>query len=566
MPRLNVEYRGNQLTEFDLDSALNKNPQLILVDEMAHTNVPGLRHEKRWQDIKELLQRGIDVYTTLNVQHIESLKDDVATIIDAPIQETVPDTMLEMAYMIILVDLPTEELLKRLQEGKVYYPAQALLAQKNFFRKGNLNALRELALRITANQVSKQVNAYRQEEGIESIWATQDKIVVCVNANKDSAKLIRAAYRTATNFNAQWLAVYVETPGLKLSQEQSNSAIQQLHFANQLGAETHVLSGLDIVTEIINFAREQNVTQIMIWKNICSRFKSLWQGNKVAKLISKAGDIDVYVMQGHSEQTIKEGTHKAKLTLPGKMYWFAVGVVGLVTLINFLIYPFVTSASLMMIYLLGVTVIAYIGQTGPSIVGSVLSILAFDFFFIPPFYSFAVADIEYFFSLIVMLVVTQIISYLMLMTRHQITATRNLERQTSYLYSLSSQLAGTRGVNNLVGKAQEYLSQIFASEIHIFLDPNHPQPTNNAGETIGPNEKSIVQWVLDVGQSAGCGTETFSFSKALFMPMKTYKNIIGVIKVLPNTEQFFTAGQIWLLEKCVSEIALAIEADKIING
>jgi two-component system sensor histidine kinase KdpD len=295
LPRLQVDYRGNKLSEFDLDGALKRNPRLILVDEMAHTNVPGQRNAKRWQDIEELISRGIDVYTTLNVQHIESLNDDVSQIINAPIQETVPDLMLEKANTILLVDLPPEDLLKRLQEGKVYYPTRAAFAIKNFFRKGNLIALRELALRIAADRVSKQVQVYRHEEEIQPIWATNEKLLVCVGPGKEALKLIRSACRMATSLNANWFAVYVETPELHSSSGTAERVIEYLKFAEQLGADTKLLSGDNVVTEVINFARAQNITQILIWKKIRSRLKSLFHQSLADELLRQSKEIDVHI-------------------------------------------------------------------------------------------------------------------------------------------------------------------------------------------------------------------------------------------------------------------------------
>jgi two-component system, OmpR family, sensor histidine kinase KdpD len=297
LPRIQIDYRGNTLSEFNLDGALKRNPRLILVDEMAHTNVPGQRNAKRWQDIEELLSCGMDVYTTLNVQHIESLKDSVSNIISAPVQETVPDPMLEQANMILLVDLPPEDLLKRLQEGKVYFPKQAELARKNFFRKGNLIALRELALRITADRVGRQLQEYRHEEGIQDIWATNEKLLVCAGPGKEALTLIRSACQKATRTNAKWFAIYVENPDAPIPSADSKNGISNLKFAEQLGAEIKVLSGINIVKEILFFARSQNVTQIMIGKYIHPRFINLFHRSGVDELIRNSNEIEICVVR-----------------------------------------------------------------------------------------------------------------------------------------------------------------------------------------------------------------------------------------------------------------------------
>jgi two-component system sensor histidine kinase KdpD len=326
LPRKSITYRDKTFTEFDLDAALNRDPGLLLVDEMAHTNAPGTRHEKRWQDIKELLDRGIDVYTTLNVQHIESLNDDVAQIIQIPIKETVPDSMLEMADTIELVDLPPETLLKRLKEGKVYFPEQAQIAAENFFRKGNLIALRELALRITAELVSTQVLLYRQGKGITHIWPIKDKILVCVGPGPESLKLIRGAKRLAVSLQAEWLAVYIDTAKGQSANETRNKAIQNLRFAEQLGADQiHILTGFDIVKEILNFAKEQNITQIMIWKRIRTRWRDVFFRNLADEIVRNSGEIDVYIMTGEREpETPLKNTLPKKKNIPWKNYVFSI--------------------------------------------------------------------------------------------------------------------------------------------------------------------------------------------------------------------------------------------------
>lgn len=360
LPRLTIDYHGQELYEFDLDAALNRDPGLVLIDEMAHTNVPGLRHAKRWQDIKEMLDRGIDVYTTLNVQHIESLNDIVSQIINIRIKETVPDSMLELADTIELVDLPPEDLLKRLHEGKVYFAEQAEIAAENFFRKGNLIALRELALRITAEHVSTQVLLYRQGQGIKHIWPTKDKILVCVGSRAESAKLIRSARRMATKLQAEWIAVHVDTPRIQLSEEESNTAIQNLRLAEKLGAETRILTGFDVVTEVINFAREQNITMIMIWKQIRSRLRDFIFSSLADELTRHSSEIDIYVitselneekpLENYPIYPIEQQTKKKPV--PWRIYGISLATVVLTTLINISLFPAVGSNNLMIIYLI----------------------------------------------------------------------------------------------------------------------------------------------------------------------------------------------------------------------
>lgn len=564
LPRQSVNYRGTTSLELNLDAVLERDPGLILIDEMAHSNAPGLRHAKRWQDIQEILDRGIDVYTTLNVQHIESLKDTVAQIIQAPIRETVPDSMIALANTIELVDLPPEELLKRLQDGKIYIPRQAELATEHFFRKGNLIALRELALRITAERVGTDVLLYRQSEGITQIWPTKEKILVCVGPKIESLKLIRAAKRIASSLQAEWIAVYVDTPRLQSSTRQRNSAIQNLRLAEQLGAITHVLTGFDIVKEIINFAHEQNVTQIMVLKHIVTRWRGWFHRNLADEILRHTGEIDVYIMTGDSNELPTR-----KIQFPQVSSWKScvsmLGIVTLTTLFNLLLYPLVGASNLVMVYLLGVVVVARFGQVGPTILASILSVLAYDFFFVSPVYSFAVSDSEYYFTLFVMLIVAQIIGYLTILARRQDASARLIQHQTMALYTLSRQLTKTRGVNQLVALGTRYIADEFNCDVIALLpDKTHLEvlARDQSHQVLDAKEKSIAQWVYDMGQAAGLGTDTLSFSKALYLPLLAAQGSIGVLRIQPKSQQLFTPEQMGLLESCVHHVALAIEVDR----
>lgn len=570
LPKQVIDYHGKKLLEFDLNAALKRQPGLILIDEMAHTNAPDLQHAKRWQDIKELLDRGINVYTTLNVQHIESLKDDVSQIIHAPIKETVPDSMIDEANTIELVDLPPDELLKRLHAGKIYIANQAELAAELFFREGNLIALRELALRTTAQRVGKQVLFYRQGQGISHIWPTKDKILVCVGPDAESLKLIRSASRMAKSLHAEWIAVYVDTSQSNISEEIRNNAIQNLRFAEQQGAETRVLFGFDIVKEVMNFAREENVTQIMLWRHIRKRWRDLVFRNLADEMVRSSGEIDVYIMTGEPGEVKSSKIIPSKKSVPWKIYGISMGIITLATIIDFLLYPFAATTNLVMVYLLGVTFISLFGQIGPSILASVLSVLAYDFFFIPPFYSFAVTDIQYFFTLIVMLLVAQVISQLTILKRSQAEAARLNERQTSILYKLSRQLARTRGTDKLLNTGVKYIAVAFNAKVIALLPKNNHlivrSASNGIEKKLSPKEISIAQWSYDLGQVAGKGTDTLSGADSFYMPLIGKKKTLGVLQITSNLpNHLFTSVQMRLLDICGNQIALAIEVDRSQN-
>ncbi|CAM3064148.1 osmosensitive K+ channel His-kinase sensor [Legionella steigerwaltii] len=564
LPKVTIDYHGKQLQEFDLDAALKRNPGLILMDEMAHTNVSGVRHKKRWQDIKELLDRGIDVCTTLNVQHIESLNDDVSQIIHAPVQETVPDAMIERANTIELVDLAPEDLLKRLSEGKVYVPKQARLAAEFYFRKGNLMALRELALRTLAKRVNTQVLLYRQGQGIKHIWPIMEKILVCVGPGPESHKLIRAAKRMATSLQADWIAVYVDSTRVQLSRTQRNQAIKNLFFAEQLGAETHILMGYDLVKEIINFSREQNVTLIMICKQIRTRWRNFFFRILADEILRYSGEIDVYTM------TIASKKSSEKSLLKPKTSWFyyllSTGIVAITTFLNYLIYPLVNETSLTLVYLIGMICIALLGRTGPAIAGIILSILAYDYLFIPPYYSFFISQSDYFFTLIMMFIMALIICQLTLVTRRQSEIARLAEYQTSALYTLSRRLSRTRGIVRLLRTGVNYISEIFHCEIIALLPKNGQlvvRASAKSHQELDEKEYSIAQWVFELGQKAGWGTDTLSFSNALFIPLLGARGTMGVLRVQPTKNSDYTPEKIQLLESCANQIALAIEVDNL---
>jgi two-component system sensor histidine kinase KdpD len=567
LPRQEIEYRGKKLLEFDIDLALKRSPAIILIDEMAHSNAPGMRHKKRWQDIKEMLDRGIDVSTTMNVQHVESLNDIVAKILHFQVHETVPDSMLEMADSIELVDLPPDDLLKRLEQGKVYFPAQAEIAAERFFRKGNLIGLRELALRVTAEHVGEQVFLYGQEEGFEHISTTKEKILVCIGPGEESVKLIRVARRMATTLQAHWIAVHIDAVRLQLSEEERNRAIEHLRLAEQLGADTRILTGYDVVKEIINFAHDENITQIVIWKRIRPRWRELLFGSLADEVLRYSGDIDVYVMTGDLDKT--EAHHKKTTPpkTPWKVYLIALALIAFATLLNFILFPYLSASNLIMMYLVAVTIVALYGKLGPSILASFLSVICYDFFFIPPFYSLYVAHVQYSFTLLVMLLVSQVISNLTIFNRHQAEIARLAEYHTAALYTLSRQLAHTRGVDKLLDIAVNYLGEVFQSDVQALLPEKGSlvvMASFGQKHEISAKEEGVVQWVYELGQMAGLGTDTLPVADAIYVPMRATEGSIGVFRLHPlQPERLFTPDQMRLLDACSNQIALALEVDRL---
>lgn len=564
LPLQTILYRDKKYNEFDLDAALKRAPGLILVDEMAHTNVPGLRHEKRWQDIKELLDRGIDVYTTLNVQHIESLKDDVAQIIQAPVKETVPDFMLELANTIELVDLPPEDLLKRLQEGKIYFPEQASLAAAHFFRKGNLIALRELALRVTANRVDSDVLSYRKASGIQAIWPTTDKILVCVGPDSQSLKLIRIAKKLANSLQAEWMAVYVDTPSVFLSKTKRNLAIQNLRLAEQLGAMTHVLMGRDIVKELLKFARDANVTQIILSKDRSSSWRRLFRRRLADELIAHSGEMNIYIVGNH-KFTDSNPLLVDYSAIAWPYYGLSFLLIGLVSVCGMFFPSILTSNVVILCYLLMVTFIAVLGRPGPAILASFLSVLAYDYFFVSPIFHLKVLSANSLVSLSIMFIVSLLMTYWMVLKYRETKTARQIQQQIRASYDFSQKLLKTRELQDLLMLGAQYIGQYLSSHVLILLPKGgqlEVQATYPLYLNLNEKDRGMAQWVFEMAQSAGLGTDTLSSSPALYIPLHTPSQpAIGVLKIQPTDKQLFSPEQLRALESFVNQLALALEVD-----
>ena len=572
LPRQEVPYHNVTLQEFDLDAALARKPALLLVDEFAHTNAPGSRHAKRWQDVQELLDRGIDVYTTLNVQHVESLNDIVAQITGITVRETVPDSSFERADEVELVDLPPEDLLQRLREGKVYMAEQAGRAAQHFFRPGNLTALRELALRATADRVNAQVQSIRQEEAMGATWPTAERFLVCVGPSPTSARLIRTTRRMAAGLHAEWIAAYVQTPSqMRLPEKERARAIQNLRLAEQLGGETTTLTGTRFAEEVINYAQARNVTKIVIGKPLRPRWRDMLLGSPVDELVRKSGDIDIYVIRGGAEEKVPASTGQGAgmpRTREPKAYLAALAIVAMCTGICWLVSSHLDPINLVMIYLLGVVAVASRFGRGPAALASVLSVLAFDYFFIAPQFSFAVNDTQYLITFIAMLAVALVISTLTVRNRRQAEMARLRERRTAALHSLSQHLARTRGSDPLLEVAVQHIAEIFESQVVALLPDESGALEIRAGYkadfALSAKERSVAHWVYDLGQMAGRGTQTLSLAEALYVPLRAAGVPRGVLGVRPaDPNRLLVPEQLHLLEAFANQAALALERDRL---
>jgi two-component system sensor histidine kinase KdpD len=576
LPPLQLEHRGIALTEFDLDGALARHPQLLLVDELAHSNHPGARHPKRWHDIEELLNAGIDVYTTVNVQHIESLNDVVAQITGVQVRETVPDQVFAAADDVELVDLTPDELLERLAEGKVYASDKARQAAQGFFRKGNLIALRQLALRATADRVDAAMREYRDHHAISDTWATTDRVLVCVGPDPLSARLVRAARRMASAMHAQWLAVYVETPSLaRLPQSARDGILNTLKLAEQLGAETANLSGESVAGALLDFARQRNVSRIIVGKPTRSGWLARHKHSLVDELIDRSGTIDVYVITGEAgaESPVPPRIPMRNSRWPA--YLKALAVVAVATLVCSQINDLFERTNVVMVYLLGTVIVAAKFGRGPSALAAVLSVALFDFLFVPPLFSFAVSDTQYVITFGVMLATALLISNLAALGKRQASVARQRERRTAELYALSRELSRRRGLDELAKFLVRHVLASVDGEAAVLLpdadgkiqDPTHfcdrgaeRTPSSVSRMPVPGNDLGIAQWAYDHGSKAGLNTDTLASASAIYLPLNALKRCIGVLGLRPTeARQLAIPEQMHLVEALVNQAAVAME-------
>lgn len=566
LPRQRLPHQGRRVEEFDLDAALARHPALILMDELAHTNAPGSRHPKRWQDVEELLEAGIDVFTTVNVQHIESLNDVVSGITGIKVRETVPDPFFDSADEVVLVDLPPDDLRQRLREGKVYLGGQAERAIENFFRKGNLIALRELALRCTADRVDEQMRAWRDRQGMEKVWHTRDAILLCVGHSGDNEKLVRTAARLATRLGSVWHAVYVETPGLRrLPEHQRRSILRALRLAQELGAETATLSDPAEEKAILRYAREHNLGKIVIGRRTGRR---KWSMNSFAERLAQRGpDLDLLIVAledkplpaAISQNDNRPSWERWQVQLRGGLV--AVAMCAFITLFASHFLMAFEAANLVMLYLLGVVIIALFWGRWPSVLATVINVLSFDLFFVAPRGTLAVSDVQYILTFAVMLTVGLVIGNLTAGVRYQARIARYREQRTRHLYEMSKALAQGRSDQDIAQTSEQFIHSTFYARSQVLL-PNaqgHLTPVTT-GNDVTPWDEAIARWSFDKGQPAGAGTDTLPGVPYLILPLKTGEKSLGVLIVEPgNLRQLMIPEQQRLLETCTLLVATALE-------
>ncbi|MEW6616099.1 MAG: DUF4118 domain-containing protein [Thermodesulfobacteriota bacterium] len=564
IPRRKMEYRSTMFEEMDLDAILSRKPQLVLVDELAHTNVPGSRHAKRYQDVLELLDAGIDVYTTINVQHLESRSDAVHQITGVVMHETVPDSIFDRADEIELVDITPDELLKRLAEGKVYVPDKAQLAAQKFFRRGNLTALREMSLRLTAQHVDQQLRDYMQLHQISGPWKSGERLLVAVGPSPLSAQLVRWTRHMTCALQSPWIAVSVELPHSPLSVKAKARQEKNLELARELGAEIVTTTDVDLVTGIVRVAQQHNVAQIIIGKTQDSPRMKLFRRNSfVSNLIEESGNIDVCVVASDKAQKIKPQRLSFNFLSPLRQYLY-----GLLTLIGlagicYIALPIIGYQAIGLILLFAIILLALFLGRGPALFSAAFSALIWNFFFIPPPFTFRIAEPQDTLMFVMYFVVASILGNLTSRIRAQQLVLQQREEQAAALYMLAREVANATNIDEILVAAVKQLSSVFSARIAILLPDQvspfslKPHPTSTL--TLNEKDLSVAAWVLEMRKPAGRFTDTLPMAEAYFVPLLTPSQAVGVIGVRTHRAEPLLIEQKALLETFASQIASTIE-------
>ncbi|MEO8704652.1 MAG: sensor histidine kinase KdpD [Kofleriaceae bacterium] len=560
LPRRNLEHRGVALEELDLEAALARKPALILIDELAHTNAPGSRHVKRWQDVLELLEAGIDVWTTLNVQHVESLGDVIEQITGVKVRETVPDAVLERADEVELVDLAPDELLERLSEGKVYVPEQIARATQNFFQRGNLLALRELALRRTAERVDADVLAYRRAHGIDKTWPTRDRIVVCVGPSPGSERLIRATKRMAEGLRAPWSAVTVELIGAPPHSEKDRERLEaHLRLTALLGGEVARLRGARVADSLLAYARDHNVTRIVAGKPTHSRLRDRLRGSLLDELIRGSGPIEVHVIAPLDPASPPPAVSVAPERHGIWPYLWAVVAVVVVTAFCLLVFSYVELADITMLYLIAIMLASLTGR-GPSLLAASLAVGTFDFFFVPPRFTLAVTDVRHLLTFAVMFGSGLVISTLTVRLRRQERDAIERERRTAALLAFTREVSMATDESSVAVVAARHLEDGLDAAAAILVPDGEGGLVAAAGlMPLGGQEERVARWAFDHKQTAGHGTDTLPGTRILAIPLVDGDRAMGVIALQRRKDAgSFDADQIHLLDALARQSTLAI--------
>ncbi|HVR67257.1 MAG TPA: sensor histidine kinase KdpD [Verrucomicrobiae bacterium] len=569
VPLRRIVYEGREVTEMDIDAILARRPVLVLVDELAHSNAPGSRHPKRYLDVEELLTAGIDVYTTVNIQHLESLNDIVAQITRVRVRETVPDRIVNDAEVEV-IDLTPDDLIQRLREGKVYVPDQAERALKHYFSPGNLTALRELALRRTAERVDEQMLDYMQEHAIAGPWAAGERLLVCVSEQPSALQLVRYGKRVADRLRGPWTALYVETSRYqRLNEAERDRVAEALRLAEKLGADTITLPGQRIADDVLAYARENNATQIIIGKSTRSRWFEMLHGSVVHEMLRKAGDISVHVIPGTTERQPRASAASPpeKTTVDVLSYVVSTGFVAAALGVALLIDQIVDLENISLVFLAAVLASAVRFGVWPSVYAAFVSVLCYNFFFIPPLYNFTIADPANVIALVFFLIVAVLTSGLTARTRTQAMIARKQARISAELYGFSRKVAAIAELDDLLWATAHQIAVMLSVEV-VILIPDGETIAVRAGfppeDRLDESDLAAARWCWDHNQPAGRGADTLPGARRLFLPLRSGRGAVGVLginRAAPGP--LFTPDERRLLDALADQTAIAIERTQL---
>ena len=576
VPRQQVEYKGHLLAEMDIDAILRRRPQLVLVDELAHTNAPGCRHPKRYLDVEELVAAGIDVFATLNIQHVESLNNVVAKITRIRVRETVPDSILDQADDIEVVDLAPEDLIKRLHDGKVYVPQQAERAVRHFFSTGNLTALRELALRRTAQRVDEQLLSHMRAHAIAGPWPAGERLLVCVSEAPSTAGLIRYARRVADRLRVPWTAIYVETARTqRLNDLERDRVADHLRLAERLGAATITLPGRNVADELIAYAGANNITQIVIGKSARSRWFELLHGSVVRELMRKSGQISLHVIAGDAEEPVPAksvATRAPAESVRVEPYLGSAAAVAAALGLGLFLKTFMAVQGISLVFLTAILVSAVAWGLLPSLFACVLSVLAYNFFFLPPLYTFSIGDPENVVALFFFLVVAVIVSHLTAATRSQVVTTRARAKTTAELYAFSRKIAGIGALDDLLWATAYQIASMLEVRTVLLMPLADGDGLEVASgyppeDLLDDADMAAARWTWEHNRAAGRGADTLPGAKRLFLPLRTGSGPVGVIGIdRDRPGPMLTPDGRRLLDALADQAAVAIERISLAKG
>jgi two-component system sensor histidine kinase KdpD len=571
VPRRRVEYKGSWLDEMDLDAVLDRRPELVLVDELAHTNAPTSRHPKRYMDVVELLGAGIDVYATLNIQHVESLNDVVARITRIRVRETVPDSIIDRADDVELVDLTPDDLIQRLKEGKVYLPQNAERATRHYFQPGNLTALRELSLRRTAQRVDDQMVDYMRAHAISGPWAAGERVLVGVNEDPSCAAVVRYTRRLADRLRAPWTAIHVETSrALRLSEEERDRIAECLRLAERLGGTTVTVPAPDVTEGVLEHARANNFTHIVIAKSRRPRWSEWLRGSTTHRLIRQAGDISIHVIAERAEEALPQQVRLA--TKPaserpqspdGKAYLGSAAFVAVALGIGLMLQQFLAISNIALVFLTAVLTSAITYGLWPSLFACLISVLAYNFFFLPPLYTFTIADPENVVALFFFAVVAIIASNLAARVRVQAMIARQRAKTTEDLYLFAQKLAAAVTLDDLLWATAFQISSMLKVNVVLLLpegDTVAMQAAYPPEDTLDEADLAAAKWCWEHNQPAGRGADTLPGAKRLFLPMRTGRGPVAVVGLdSEHPGPLLSPDQRRLFNALADQAALAIE-------